>query len=345
MKRCRNLQQSLWYGLLSAFVGIAIPLVWSWTLIAPAGEAVKVRSALTMSLGGPGDFDWFPGNMPSSFLRDEHGPPVELQRIALGLSGEVAPAERGEFQEALSIVKHLATGIKRIDGPIHAGLMETYEAIRSEGKGYCADFAKIFTGLAVAVGIPVRSWTISFQGFGAGHIFNEVYDRNREKWILIDSFQSLYFADPDTGEPLSVIEVHNRLLKLGTDKGLSVVPIVPRQYPFRSEALAQEYFLRGMRQLALLWGNSVFDYDQPEVVQWTANLSRGLSQFLAIALGIYPRAKIYPIGVSEKDLMLLARTREDLLLASASVLVSICLFGFHAWVLVRGRDKSRSRRQ
>ena len=44
----------------------------------------------------------------------------------------------------------------------------------------------------------------------------EAKGKQRGKWILVDSFHSLYFVDPATREPLSVLEIHDRLLSLGT---------------------------------------------------------------------------------------------------------------------------------
>src|SRR3712207_6947241 len=45
-------------------------------------------------------------------------------------------------------------------------LEPTYEVIRNTGRGYCGDYADVYTALALAAGLSVRSWAFSFDGFG-----------------------------------------------------------------------------------------------------------------------------------------------------------------------------------
>ena len=74
---------------------------------------------------------------------------------------------------------------------------------------------------------------------------------------MVDSFHSLYFVDPASREPLSVIELHDRLLRIGgEDRGAEIQRIVPERFPSRSEDLAIDYYRRGMAQLWLVWGKT-----------------------------------------------------------------------------------------
>jgi hypothetical protein len=52
-----------------------------------------------------------------------------------------------------------------------------------------------FTGLAIAAGIPVRAWAFSFDGFGGhGHVWVEIWNRQLERWQLLDVFNNYYFV-------------------------------------------------------------------------------------------------------------------------------------------------------
>ena len=201
----------------------------------------------------------------------------------------------------------LAEAPRRIGMPIQADTTTAYDAIRTGGRGYCADFTQVFLGMAIAAGVEAREWGISFQGFGAGHAFNEVYDTSLEKWVLIDPFHSLYFIDVDTKLPLSVIELHERLLQRDDIQRVDIVKIAPSMFPFRSADAALDYYRRGMTQLALVWGNNVLDYDAATPVRIGAVLGRSVEEATAILTGWAPQRLIYPIAMSDRDYRQLRR--------------------------------------
>jgi hypothetical protein len=232
---------------------------------------------------------------------------------------------------------------KRVDGPIRSDTLDSYRLITGEGRGYCADFTQVFNAIALTEKLPVREWTIAFEGFGAGHAFNEIFDRSRGKWIFVDSFHSLYFVDPVSREPLSVLEVHDRLLGLGSIRDLEIQHILADRFPFRSEDLAIDYYRRGMPQLALMWGNNVFDYDRSRLVQTVGRLSRAGGQFAAILAGIYPQGRIYPVGVSQRDVDSLGHTRRNVILAVASCAIAAFFVALQLIALFAARRDRRAR--
>ena len=327
----------LWLGVCAALLGMAIPLLWLYTLVTPGEEAVKVRNGLVAQIGEPADFDWLPNETPATFLLDRGPVPVEFARIAAHLSESAEPGHAGGLDLALVISRHLMSAPHHVGGPVQASAAVAYKGITRHGHGYCADFTQVFTAIATAAGLSVRTWGISFEAFGAGHAFNEVFDKARHKWVLVDSFHSLYFVDGMTQEPLSVLEVHKRLLALGgADTGLLAIRrIVPDRFPFRSDALALDYYRRGMPQLALAWGSNVFDYDRSTAVRLGARVSRHLERALAIASGVYPKLRIYPIGVSERDVQALFRARNRFLIAVAASGLALLTFGWQLAVVLR----------
>jgi hypothetical protein len=326
----------------AAMLGIAVPATWLTTSITPGEQAVKVRNSLVARVGAPTDFDWRPEQVPSEFLADDGEVPVEFSELAAQLANDGEDGTRQGFELGLEFARYLMSASRRLGGPIQSNLADAHRQITTEGRGYCADFTQVFTALATAAELPVRRWSISFVGFGAGHTFNEVYDAERRKWTLVDAFHSLYFIDPASGEPLSVLEVHDRLLALdGPSADVAIRRIVPRRFPFRSETLALDYYRRGMPQLAMVWGSNSFEYDQSKAIRAAASISRHLERAVAIALGHYPDLVIYPVGVSERDVAELRRTRQQFMLAAGALTVSLLVFGWELIALWRRRTPAR----
>jgi hypothetical protein len=325
-----------WLTTFAAMLGIAIPGLWLLSLATPGEEAVKIRNALVAELGQPDDFDWTPQQTPPGFLLNDAAPSPEFQQAAdrLRVSGSGAP--RQGLDLALAMARHLMGAPQRLDGAIQAGLHEAYTGITQQGVGYCADFTQVFTGLAVAAGLPVRTWSISFEGFGAGHAFNEIYDQRLGRWVLVDSYHSLLFLDAASREPLSVIEVHERLLApADAGRSIEIQRIVPQRFPFPSDEMALDYYRRGMPQLALAWGNNVFDYDRSLPVRLAAGVSRHAERATGILVGEYPRLKVYPEDISARDLRSLDRIRQRFWLALGSLALASGVFGWLLWTTWR----------
>jgi hypothetical protein len=325
----------------SALLGLSLPLLWLWTFIGPAETAVKVRNALAYQMGAPADFDWLPDAPPPSFLGNRGPIPKEFVDIAARLESHDAGG-MGSFDRAVSISTLLMGTKRRVGGPIQADNLTAYQAIVEQGRGYCADFTQVFQAIAVAGEVPVREWGISFHGFGAGHAFNEIYDQGLGKWVFIDSFHSLYFVDANSGQPLSVREVHDALLSIGPAREIKIQRIIPSRFPFRSEALAIDYYRRGMPQLALVWGNNVFDYEVVAPVRWAGKLSRALEQAVAISLGVFPKFRVYPIGVSDRDWRELHHVFVAFVISATSALLALIVFGAQLFQLIRLRRQPAS---
>jgi hypothetical protein len=328
-----------WLRLLAAIVGLTVPFVWLWTTVTPSEVTVRIRNGLGATVGQPADFNWTPDSVPSGYLLSKTAPPAEFTAIAGTLRSSAGPtAKDPDFEFSLAVSRDLMRAEKRIGTPVRARALPTYRAITEQGRGYCADFVKAFNAIAIAGDVPVRQWGLAFTAFGSGHTFNEIYDRVRGKWLLVDSFHSLYFADPQTSEPLSTIEVHDRLLSLDPQhRDVRIVPIVPGRLPFRSEAMALDYYRVGMRQLWLVWGNNALDFEKHHVTGPVSRISRGAGQLIGLVLGQYPTIRIYPTGVSERDLRELYRARDEFFLAIACCGVSALLFGPQLVGLMRRR--------
>jgi hypothetical protein len=332
---------------LACVVGLLTPTLWFGSLVTPGEEAVKIRNSLVAEIADVDTFGWQPAAVPPSFKLNRSGPTERFRRTAATIRAGVTTPEPSGLVSAIAISRHLMQSPERRGGAIQSDLGETYQRITGKGQGYCADFTRVFSGLAIAMGLPVRTWSISFDGFGAGHSFNEVFDAVRSKWIMIDSFHSLYFVDQKSHEPLSVLEVHDRLLFPDRGGAIAIEPIVGSRIPFRSNDLALDYYRRGFSQLALVWGNNVFDYDRSRTIKAASHASRHVERAVAIGLNVYPAFKIYPLGRSQRDVEALFRTRNRFFAASALLVLSVAVFGYllyKTWILpLKARFRSRAR--
>lgn len=334
-----------WPRLLAAAFGLLVPFVWLLSSVTPSEVTVRVRNALTASVGVPADFHWTPDGVPDGFLWSRADPPREFLQVAGSLQSSAVSADP-DLEFALALSAELMGAARRVGSPVRAPAVATYHAITQQGRGYCADFVKVFNGIALAGDVPVRQWGFAFTAFGSGHTFNEIWDRGRGKWVLVDSFHSLYFVDPVSREPLSTLEVHDRLLSLDPEeREAEIVRIVADRFPFRSERLALDYYRSGMRQLWLVWGNNALDFERHAATGPVSRLSRGAGQLLGLAVGNYPSIRIYPVGVSERDLRELFRARNELLMALACCVLAALLFIPQLVHALRGARKDSSRKE
>ena len=315
--------------------GLAIATLWILTLVTPTSQATKVRNSFIAELGQEADFSWQPNAWPAGFLRDRGGATPEFTAFADTILAGGPTVQQDPWSAALRIAEKLVS-MPRIDVALQTDSLSSYKAIVAQGRGYCADYTKVFASLAIAAGIPVRDWGMGLNAFGAGHAFNEIFDARRNKWLLIDSYQSLYFVDPASGEPLSTTEVHDRLLGFDATNGIAVRPIVPARFAFTSEDRALAYYRAMMPQLFLVWGNNVFDRERSRPIRLAGKVSRYVEQAVALVTREYPAIRIYPTGVNVREYEELEHAARVFLLASFCFFVAFVLFAIQLVGALRG---------
>jgi len=264
-------------------------------------DLVLLRNAVIAEVEAEGAHEWTPDSMPADYLAETLPSPEPLERFAvMARSGS---HNSDDFQTAVSLARALGQNRKRGLGPIQDDTVTAFERITAEGAGYCADYTQVYGALGRAAGLSVREWGMSFDGYGGdGHAFNEVWDRTRNKWLFIDSFNSFFVTDLD-GQPLSAIEIRQALLE-GTSSELQVVPINPAKFGFKSSDRALEYYRRGAPRFFLVWGNNMLSYDEAPAVKAVSGISRSAEQLVGIVTGVQPKLVISrdfadPDGVAE----------------------------------------------
>ena len=289
-----------------------------------------MRNALLLQ-SEPAAYDWSPASAPASFAV-ETGAPTPLYADVVARSS--LRVEGDDWATALKIGQHLLVEGKRSGRPIQADLEQTYLRITERGEGYCGDFADSFTGLASAAGVFSRPWAFSFDGYGGrGHIFNEVWDSQTGRWIMIDVFNNFYVVD-QAGQPLSAMAFRDTLL---TDAAtVRMVPVKASARPgFVHVEKALAYYRRGLPEWYMWWGNNVFEYDREPLVRALGGTHRALEQLGGVVIGAYPRIRILETTENLPQREAIAALRVRLISVVVVALISAaCLL---VWLALRRR--------
>lgn len=256
--------------------------------------ATRVRNALIATVGDAQDVAWAPQDAPQAFRRETVPAPALLQNAAHAATQHVVAAGGNTLDRALALAAHLRTS-GAPGGGLKTDTTSAYRAIVAQQGGYCADYTQVMNGLGHAAGIPVREWGMSFDDYsGDGHAFSEVYVAALGQWVFVDSFYSFWVRDRASGRPLSVLDLRRALLSLPADAtmgavDLEVVPITSRGILFADDAMALDYYRRGLAQVFLYLGNDVFSYDRHPLIGLLRPLPSSVEQLAAIAAGVHPR--------------------------------------------------------
>jgi hypothetical protein len=302
-------------------------------------ELVRMRNALVLIDESSTDtgFDWTPASMPPSYMQ-ERGPidPFFVD-VAQRLNLAALP---DDWARALAISRHLLGSSPVLQGgAIKLNLRRTYQRMISSGQGYCGDFVDVFMAIALAAGMPVRSWAFSFDGFGGhGHIWPEIWNRQLGRWQLVDIFSNYYFYEVP-GAPLSALEFRQALI--GNSPQLKLAPLYPgARVGWKMEEKAWAYYRRGLPEWYMWWGNNLFTYDRAVLVRTFSGVSRALEQLGGIAQGVFPPVKLMVTETNRDRVKAMWRLRRHLFIVAwvAPLAMLAALFCRVAAVRVRRRQ-------
>ena len=91
------------------------------------------------------------------------------------------------------------------------GLLGDYQKRRRDG--HCLYCNLTLIAACLAMGFPARWVNISTK-HTYGHEVAEVWSNEFDKWIFLDATRDYYIYDPDTGIPLSLVEISERLAEI-----------------------------------------------------------------------------------------------------------------------------------
>lgn len=242
-----------------------------------------VRNSLIAGSMPESGFLWRPGAEPDSYKLEDHSPPGWLEQEFSFLAG----IDQGQAKVEAAI-KALHNQPHR-GGAIRSDLHTTWKLIDTQGRGYCADFSKLFTALMLEAEVPVREWALGHENFGSGHTFNEVFINGQ--WVFVDSYNGMMVKDSETGRLLSVLEFRSRLEQADFDSLLVLKFTDPDSF-FQTREEGLDYYARSSDFFYLMWGNNVFSYDtNPWIVQ-ASQMGRAMERLVAMLVGQYPEIRM-----------------------------------------------------
>lgn len=327
VERDSSLRSELWWRR-GVWISLAV-LVLSVLSLAPhltsSTELVRMRNALVLVDQSSDGFDWTPASVPSSFLQ-ERGP---VDPFFVDVADRLGLAELpDDWARALAISRHLlGSSPVLLGGALKLDLRRTYRRIVTTGEGYCGDFVDVFMAIALAAGMPVRSWAFSFDGFGGdGHVWPEIWNRQLGRWQLVGIFNNSYFFETP-GVPLSALEFRQAMLS--NSPRLKLAPLFPgARVGWSIEEKAWRYYRRGLPEWYMWWGNNVFTYDRALLVRTFSGVSRSLEQLGGIAQGVFPPVKLMVTEVNRNQASALWRLRFHLFAAAC-----VCVLAFFVFLL------------
>lgn len=300
--------RKLGFALMLAALLLVAPYLTSGT------ELVRLRNALSLGADMQAQQDWTPPAWPADYLRDTGSPDPYFVSIAAQLKLAELP---DDWARGLAISRHLlGSAPVLLGGPIKKNLRDTHRGIVTGGYGYCGDFVRAYAAIAGAAGMSVRSWAFSFDGFGGhGHIWVELWNRQRARWQLQDVYNNLFFIDSGP-EPLSAIEFRRALES--NSPTLEFRPLYAAARPgFTIESKGRDYFRRGLNEWYMPWGNNVFAQDGAWAVRAFSGVARAGEGLAALASGVAPAVRMVALAGNEHERRAMRVLRVQLFVASA----------------------------
>lgn len=286
-RRARRFWQDWRLWLASGLLLLFVPAVSLLPHMMSGTELARVRNALVIDDDLAAVPHWAPPDWPDDFLLETV--PADPYFVDIANRLQLAALD-DDWARSLAISAHLLGSAPVLyGGPVQKPLIETHRAITERGDGYCVDFVRAFVAIAQAASMQLRTWAFSFDGFGGrGHIWVEVWNRQRTRWQLLDIYNNYYFVEGGSAEPLSAAQLREALLR--NSPTLALKPLHAAARPgYAIEAKAWDYFRRGLPGWYLWSGVNFQSGESQPLVRSLAKVSRSLSQLAGIATGVQPR--------------------------------------------------------
>lgn len=314
-------QRRWWLAL--AWALIVVPVLALLPYASSGTEVVKLRNAVLLQGELDGDFDWAAPPSPQPARQRE---PMAADVYFAELVQRLKLAEmQDDWARALAISEHLlASQPVLLGGGVQADLRSTHAAIVEQGTGYCADYVRVFMAIASAAGMQVRGWAFSFDGFGGhGHIFVELWNRQAQRWQLLDLFNNARFDAGGAG-PLSAFEFRRVLAR--EPQQLQMSRLTARARPgYVEPAKAIDYYKLGLDEWYLFGEPSVLDTESSASFRALLPISYALAQVGSVAQGSHPQIRPLRTANNSARIEALRRLRLQLWLTAASVVLGLLL--------------------
>ena len=227
---CPVVDEKLWSDWRQA--GAAVPqghryLQWKATLTSPSPTLTPVLKAVTVTARiarqprpawadkvkviDVGNQEIRYTSMPFAYEDFKHPRLAELRR-KYKLDEVVAGAET-EFEKLVKLRNWVAAQW-HYKPPTEKYPAWDADEILQLKKGFCVQYAIVYMQCCLSLGYNARFVFGYHSGVvNTGHEVVEVWSNQYNTWVLMDANGNLHYADPETNEPLGMLEVHDRMVR------------------------------------------------------------------------------------------------------------------------------------
>jgi len=264
--------------------------------------------------------------VPAEFRVERLAPPDSIAE-AVRISGAARLPDDWSRARALAgvLLRHA-----RDEGPIRADLETTYRGIVA-GKGYCADFVRVYLAAARSADLFCRQWAFSFDGYGGhGHTFVEVFDRQRSAWTFLDVFNNVFAVHRGDETPLPAAEV--RVAMLAAPESIEFCQAAEGRMGYPHADKLVDYYRRGAAQWYLWFGNDVVTRERAGLTAFLARWSGLAAHRIGGTLGGLPTIVAIVDSFSEPALARAEALRTRVRRAGGCLALLVLLLLPHWWL-------------
>ncbi|HEC23465.1 MAG TPA: transglutaminase domain-containing protein [Chloroflexi bacterium] len=164
-------------------------------------------------------YDWSPDNAPRWFHTDDPSLPQAAYLREVILSDTDLTGSPFEQQRAvMNWVRQQANRNEAVQA-IPGDPISVYRAMQAGTPAQCGNFATLFAAASGSVGLTaIRTWYLEGAdgAGGQGHVANEVWVPELNKWVMFDPMNNAYVLID--GEPASLLEVRRAVLNGERDR-------------------------------------------------------------------------------------------------------------------------------
>lgn len=185
----------------------ALRLDWRVRDAAWPGEVAVVSEDVQKIVRSPVEFGYErPDQQDIAWLRERFG----LEKVAAG--------QKTEFEQLRALMRWVVTRPNIRPRPWDAAQarypwnVRQVLTERGEIYGHCMSYCEVMIAAAAALGWQGRHWAIHGVR-DTSHEVPEIWVNSLGKWVYFDPSLDTWYADPESGTPLGLLEMHDRYLK------------------------------------------------------------------------------------------------------------------------------------
>ncbi len=126
---------------------------------------------------------------------------------------EVVAGSKTEFEKLLKL-RNWVKKQWRYDAPTEGYPAWDADEIMTVKQGFCVQYAIVYMQCLQSLGYNARFVFGYHPGvMSTGHEVTEIWSNQFNRWIMMDANANLHHADPETDEPLGMLEIHDRMTR------------------------------------------------------------------------------------------------------------------------------------